>query len=107
MFTPKTRVQFKHVLRNLLEGEAVCEHERQSLQRRPLFNSHQAFKDIDGGKAGFVTKNQLRNVFEDHGVYTTKKELAALVDRFDKNKDGMISYSEFFQEITPKSPLKY
>ena len=38
-------------------------------------------------------------------VSTTQKELFGLMDRYDKNKDGKISYSEFITELTPKLTL--
>ena len=31
----------------------------------------------------------------------TNKEIELLMDRFDKNKDGMIDYKEFLSEILP------
>ena len=36
----------------------------------------------------------------------TYKEIEQLVDRYDKNGDGVISYLEFQEEIRPHSPRK-
>jgi Ca2+-binding EF-hand superfamily protein len=47
--------------------------------------------------------NKLREGLEKHETYVTDKELRYLMDRLDVNKDNKISYSEFVQEITPKS----
>ncbi len=43
---------------------------------------------------------------ESKGVRVNYKELDSLVDKFDKNKDGKISYGEFIDEMMPKSPAK-
>lgn len=59
------------------------------------------------GKMGKIKQESIRKALDEYGFFTTKKDLTQLVERYDKNRDGMISYSEFFQEITPKSPLKY
>jgi len=45
-------------------------------------------------------------LLSDHGIYATSKEAIGLVEKFDKNQDGKVSYSEFVQEMTPKSPSK-
>jgi len=42
----------------------------------------------------------------DHGIYVSNKDVLNLVERFDKNQDGKVTYSEFVSEITPKSPTK-
>ena len=34
------------------------------------------------------------------------KELDTLVENFDKKKDGRITFSEFMDEMLPKSPSK-
>lgn len=39
----------------------------------------------------------------DHKVYVSDSELKALVNRYDTNGDGRVSYSEFVQELAPKS----
>ena len=46
-------------------------------------------------------------MLNDFGFFATEKEIESLVSRYDKNKDGKISYSEFAQEITPHSPYKF
>jgi len=37
-------------------------------------------------------------------MVTNKNELVGLMKRYDKNMDGKVSYSEFINEMTPKSP---
>ena len=43
---------------------------------------------------------------DDHRFFASNKELDLLIDRYDKNKDGRVSYSEFVREVAPQSPQK-
>lgn len=43
---------------------------------------------------------------ESRGFYVNKKDLNTIMEKFDKDKDGKISYSEFMDEFLPKSPSK-
>ena len=49
----------------------------------------------------------MKGTLEDHGVFSTRKDIDGLINEFDKNKDGRITYSEFMTQITPQSPVKY
>lgn len=69
--------------------------------RRPLFNTYDAFKSLDVSGTGYITKNDLKGTLEDHGVFSTKKDIDGLINEFDKNRDGRITYSEFMSQITP------
>jgi len=46
-------------------------------------------------------------LLQDYGIYASRKDVENLMDRYDKDKDGRVSYSEFLNEVTPKSPRKY
>ena len=63
--------------------------------KRPLFSTYDAFKSLDVSGTGYLTKGDLKATLEDHGVFSTRKDLDGLVDEFDTNKNGRISYSEF------------
>ncbi len=42
-----------------------------------------------------------------HRFFATEKELTTLTDRFDKNKDGRVSFAEFHREMSPQSRRKF
>ena len=44
---------------------------------------------------------QLRDFFSGSSQYVADKDLCALIERFDRTRDGRISYSEFITEINP------
>lgn len=79
---------------------------RKRLSRRPHFSVHDAFTVIDATNTGYLTTNDLQRMLVEHRVFATTKDLNLLFSKFDRNKDGRISYAEFMEEIHPKSTSK-
>ena len=87
--------------------EESAELLRKRLQRRPNFSVHDAFVACDADKNGYITRDEFKNILKEYGFYATDNEVTWLVDRYDRNHDGRISYSEFIDEIMPKgSPTR-
>lgn len=57
-------------------------------------------------KNGFITREELRRALQKNGFHATESDLQCLMERYDRNGDSRISYSEFMEEILPKSPTK-
>lgn len=72
----------------------------------PRFDLFEAFKTCDLNQSGFISNHEMRTLMENHGFYTSANEVAGLLDRFDQNKDGRVSYTEFVDEVRPKSPVR-
>ncbi len=68
---------------------------------------NEAFSALDNYNSNFVTKDQFSHLLAGHRFWATENELQTLVDRFDKNKDGRVSSSEFVKEMTPTSPSRF
>ncbi len=66
----------------------------------------EAFDTCDMNRDGLISKYEIRDLMESKGVYVNSQELETLVEKFDKTKDGRITYSEFMDEMIPKSPSK-
>jgi Ca2+-binding EF-hand superfamily protein len=107
IFAGVTKDLFTSVLRQHINVETYSERIRQRLAGRPFFRQSEAFMALDNRNSNFITKEEFGNLLAHHRFFATDIELSTLVDRFDKNKDGRVSYSEFVQEITPHSPSKY
>jgi len=90
----------------IISNEVTSEAIRQKLNRRPLFNVYEAFKALDKADIGAFSIEEFKVLLLDHGIYATSKDVLNLVERFDKNHDGKVTYSEFVSEITPKSPTR-
>jgi Ca2+-binding EF-hand superfamily protein len=37
-----------------------------------------------------------------HGFFATERELISILNKFDKDRDQRISFSEFIDELSPK-----
>jgi Ca2+-binding EF-hand superfamily protein len=101
-----TRDQFIRTFKVHFSCEEAGELLRKRLQRRPNFNIHDAFTAIDTDKNGYLTRDEFKGLLKDYGFFATETEITCLMDRYDKNRDGRISYSEFIDEIMPKSPSR-
>lgn len=96
----------KKLVNLVINGEVQAEELRQQLQRRPQFNVIDAFDALDKKDNGFITPSEFRCMLEDYGVYVSSKDIQVLLTRYDRNNDGRVTYSEFCNEILPKSPKK-
>ncbi len=94
-FVGHTRDDFIQVLRFMISVESAAERLRQRLSSRPLFNNTEAFTAFDKFHKSFITKEDFADLLAQHRFFATEKELVTLTDRFDKNKDGRVTYSEF------------
>lgn len=105
-FVRETRDLFMRTFRTHFNCEESAELLRKRLSRRPKFSVHDAFTTVDADKNGYITREEFKKLLNESKVYVTDKELQSLVDRYDKNADGRVSYSEFMEELLPRSPSK-
>lgn len=101
-FHPETWAYLTEVLRTLVSVEASAESIR---QRMPQFNLAEAFRTCNFDGSGMISPHELRTLFENHGFFASHNEVCNLIDRFDHDRDGWISYNEFVDEVRPKSPI--
>ena len=107
VFSRDTLALFLDVFKAMLNSEIESERMRQKLARISDFRVQEAFVAIDRDGDGFITVDELRRSLDESHVYPSVKDLKSLMQRYDKNKDGRVSLTEFIQEVTPKSPKKY
>lgn len=107
VFSADTVYKITRVLKLHLDSENAAESLRHRLARRPSFSMHEAFQAVDQDRNGYITFGEFQGLLEQHGIFATAKDVESLMDRYDKDKDGRVSYSEFLEEVTPKSPSKY
>jgi Ca2+-binding EF-hand superfamily protein len=105
-FTRETRDIFLRTFKVHFSVEESAELLRKRLARRPYFNAHDAFTACDNDRNGYITRDEFKNILKENGFYATDTEVSWLIDRYDRNRDGRISYSEFIEEILPKSPSR-
>lgn len=107
MFSYETEAKMQDLLRLQLRAEGLAESLRQRLARSLDFDMHRAFSDLDLDKDGFITENEFESMLRYHGLPVSQADLKSLMERYDKNGDGRVSYGEFVQEVRPQSPRKY
>ena len=107
VFCGDTLFRLTKTLRLHIETENVAESLRHRLARRPSFSMHEAFQAVDKDRNGYITYDEFRLLLDQHGIFATVQDVESLLDRYDKNKDGRVSYSEFLDEVIPRSPKKF
>ena len=84
----------------------LAEECRQQLEANPLFSVADAYDICDSKGKGAFTVNELRRLIEARGFFLSERDAAGLMDKFDKDKSGKVSKSQFLQEMQPKSPMR-
>jgi Ca2+-binding EF-hand superfamily protein len=107
IFSRETLNLFIETLKLIFNSESNSERLRQRLARIPNIKIQDAFVAIDRNGDGFINVDELKSILDEYKVFPNSNDLKNLMLRYDKNKDGRVSFTEFVQEITPKSPKKY
>lgn len=74
---------------------------RDFLKKNDLYR---AFGVIDKDQDGLISMDELKRFM--HGCTFGSKDCDYIMRRYDRNGDGMISYAEFVQELTPQAPKR-
>ena len=107
VFSKTTMDSFKSTLKIHFDILRAAEVLRQRINEKVGFTLRDAFKAVDRNRKGYIGIEEFQSILNEHGIVTSDKDLLILMDRYDKNKDGRVSYSEFVQEMTPHSPVKH
>lgn len=83
--------------------ETANEAIRKRLSNLPRFNAYEAFNSLDLNNDGTVHTGEIRRLVESRGFHILEKEAKIIVDKFDKDRDGVITFNEFRLEILPKT----
>lgn len=106
-FEAGTRVEFRAAWNTHFKVEAMCEGIRQRIRSLPCFDLYSAFLTCDLYHDGVISKEELRKLIDCRGFYVTETDAKHLVDKMDRDRDGVVSYSEFREELEPKSVSFY
>ena len=97
-FSFSTRLQFQDLIRTHFSVERQLE----ILRNKEKYISSSAFDALDLNKDGRVTKFEVRKWLEDNRIYANENDLTILMNKFDSDKDGRISYLELADELRPR-----
>jgi len=105
-FRYPTTAEFQSMWRTHFRVESASESFRRSLAMRPSFNCYEAFNSLDMNDSGAISASELKRMIESRGYFVGFKEVDQVIDKFDKNKNGRVTFSEFREETLPKSPAR-
>jgi Ca2+-binding EF-hand superfamily protein len=105
-FLPNTAFEFQNMWRTHIRVENASESFRQSLARNPGFNCYEAFNSLDLSGVGSINASDLKRMIESRGYFVSFREVDAVIDKFDRNHNKEVSFSEFRDETLPKSPAR-
>lgn len=92
-----TKMAIENVLRAAAEYEKETDLTREVTQHR----LYSLYNLVDLSNKGVVVFQDLKDVMEQYGSFSDDQELIALIRRFDFNKDGKISLTEFIDQMSP------
>ena len=105
-FLPATAFEFQAMWRTHFRVEQSAESLRQRLNSRPGFNCYEAFNSLDLNDNGTINASEMKRMIESRGYFVGWKEVDQVIDKFDRKKDGRVTFSEFRDEALPKSPAR-
>ena len=89
------------LFKNIIDGEKSIENYRKIVGKNREYSGFDLFNKIKKSYSIGIYKEDIANYMKQKKYELSNGELEFLMERFDKNKDGMIDYKEFLNEITP------
>ena len=90
----------KNFFINIIQAEKSNEIYRKNLIEN--CDKNECFKIIAKKNNNFIEREDFIFFLQKNGKFIQPFEINLLFERFDKNKDGIVSYEEFINEIQPK-----
>ena len=95
--------QFIDYLKEAKLLEKKIENLRIQLTLRSDFNWEQIFRIFELEGRGFLAKEDLIEGFNKFGIFPNDSDINLLLKRYDLKKEGIITYTDFFELIVPIS----
>ena len=89
------------LFQNIIEGEKSNENFRKIIGIEKECNGFDLFNKIKKNYSIGIYKEDLSNFMKKNKHRLNNRDIELLMERFDKNKDGMIDFKEFLSEISP------
>ena len=99
----ETKKMLGSLFKNIIEGEKSNENYRKILAQNVEISGFDLFNKIKKNYSIGIYKEDIANFMKKNKYKLDNKEIELLMNRFDKNKNGMIDYKEFIIEISPIS----
>lgn len=90
-----------HFTKDLCIHMVSIEELKKSLSENYEVNLFEIFERIDSDEDGYISKHELDLFLRENDIECIDSDIKRLFRSFDRNKDGFISYSEFFDGLSP------
>ena len=97
----ETKKMLGLLFKNIIEGEKSNEKYRRILAGNNELSGFDLFNKIKKNYSVGIYKEDIANFMKKNKYKLNSNEIELIMDRFDKNKNGMIDYKEFIIEISP------
>ena len=101
-FRQDTLKKISNVFQKLIDAEKSNEKFRNILAMNSNSSAFELFNNLKKNYSNGIYREDIYKFLESKGKYIKQSELEMLMERLDKNQNGIIEYSEFLQEIVPK-----
>lgn len=90
--------KFCYLVKMQLRIDKNTEIHKEILNSNSLFRLSEAFRMFDQDNKGYITEADLREKFNEKKIYA---DPSVIIQRFDRDGDGNLSFQEFKQIVTP------
>ena len=98
-----TKKLLRDLFKNVIEGEKSNEDFRKILAKNEEISVSDLFNKIKKNYSVGIYKEDIANFMKKNEYKLSNKEIELLMERFDKNKNGIIDYKEFILETIDKT----
>ena len=97
----KTKSIIFEFFKEVIEGEKEIENSRIMLNEATNNIYYDLFESIKKGNKLGIEKDDIETFMKENEYDVKEEELNIIMEKMDKNRDGLIDYSEFIDEIKP------
>lgn len=97
-----TKHSIKSFILNLINSEQRIESYRKKLKSLYSFNPKLIFESIGGKGSNFFSEKDFISYLERNKINFLNKDVELLLIRLSKNKKGLITFDQFYDEIYPR-----
>jgi len=98
-----TKNMFLDLMNEIISIEKKLENWRTRLNNLKAFNVRELFNRLDRYQKNYIIAEDVMFYFKKHGIDSSERSLDLIFRKFDKDKDGRLTYHEFADEVFPKS----
>lgn len=101
-FSSPTQILIKRLIEMIIKNEKTSEKIRKKVNAYPKhlgIKIEKAFQSCDKQKLGYLTKTGIQKFMGKHKIFLSEAEVNILMNRYDKDLDGKISYEEYLKEV--------